>query len=84
MKIYIGNLAFETTDEELTMLLSAAGDAHNVKIVRDQRTGMARGYGFAEFDSEEDAITAIEFLSGRRFGGRELVLKPSVNNESHS
>ena len=69
--IYVGNISFETTDEELRDLFSAHGDVKSVKLINDRDTGKPRGFAFVEMDddSAEDAITATD---GVEFSGRNL------------
>ena len=69
--IYVGNISFETTDEQLRDLFSAHGDVKSVKLINDRDTGKPRGFAFVEMDddSAEDAITATD---GVEFSGRNL------------
>ncbi|HOM04576.1 MAG TPA: RNA-binding protein [Candidatus Kapabacteria bacterium] len=69
--IYVGNLKFQTTEEELSSLFSQYGDVHNVKLIRDRVTGRPKGFGFVEMD-EADGNAAIEALNGIEFGGRTI------------
>ncbi len=69
--IYVGNLKFQTTEEELSTLFSQYGDVHNVKLIRDRVTGRPKGFGFVEMD-EADGNAAIEALNGIEFGGRTI------------
>jgi len=69
--IYVGNISFETTDEQLRDLFSAHGDVKSVKLINDRDTGKPRGFAFVEMDddSAENAITATD---GVEFSGRNL------------
>jgi len=69
--IYVGNISFETTNEQLRDLFSAHGDVKSVKLINDRDTGKPRGFAFVEMDddSAEDAITATD---GVEFSGRNL------------
>jgi len=69
--IYVGNISFETTDEQLRDLFSAHGDVKSVKLINDRDTGKPRGFAFVEMDddSAEDAVIATD---GVEFAGRNL------------
>jgi RNA recognition motif-containing protein len=69
--IYVGNLNFRTTEEEIQSLFGRFGEVHSVKIITDKMTGRSRGFGFVEMDPEI-ANTAIEELNGADFNGRNL------------
>lgn len=73
MNIYIGNLPYKTTDEELIELFKAYGDVSRVNLISDRETGRAKGYGFIEIQGEQCA-SALEALNGTQFGGRTLVV----------
>ena len=73
-RLYVGNLPYKVTDEELTSLFSRAGAVDNVRVMRDQATGRARGFAFVEMASDEDAQKAIEQLNNRELGGRNLTV----------
>ncbi|OFV89024.1 MAG: RNA-binding protein, partial [Acidobacteria bacterium RBG_16_68_9] len=66
-KLYVGNLAFNATDDELREFFSQAGETESVRIIRDRETGRSRGFGFVEMKSEEAARQAIEQLDGKDF-----------------
>lgn len=69
--IYVGNLPFSASDEDIRTLFSQYGTVHGVKLVMDRDTGRPRGFGFVEMEAS-DAATAIERLNGTEFGGRTL------------
>jgi RNA recognition motif-containing protein len=69
--IYVGNLPFRTTEEELSDLFAEYGTVHSAKVITDRETGRSRGFGFIEMDTE-DAEVAIKALDGTDFGGRSL------------
>ena len=73
-KLYVGNLPFSATDQDLTALFESIGAVDSVNLMRDQATGRARGFGFVEMATEEDAQNAITKLHDRDFGGRSLVV----------
>ena len=70
-KIYVGNLPFSTTEEEVKGVFEAYGSIESVNLIMDRETGRFRGFGFVEM-SEEDADNAIKSLDGQDFGGRPL------------
>ncbi|HFD80225.1 MAG TPA: RNA-binding protein [Gammaproteobacteria bacterium] len=69
--IYVGNLSFDTTPEQLRELFSAHGEVRSVKLVNDRYTGKPRGFAFVEMDDEE-AESAISATDGIEFEGRHL------------
>ena len=73
-KLYVGNLLYEITDEELTQLFSQAGAVTSAQVIRYQDTGRSKGFGFVEIASEEDAQKAIDMFNGQDNKGRKLVV----------
>jgi RNA recognition motif-containing protein len=73
-RLYVGNLPYKTTDEELTELFSRAGAVDNVRVMRDQATGRARGFAFVEMATDDDAQKAIDKFHNYEFGGRNLTV----------
>jgi len=69
--IYVGNLPFSATEEDLRELFSAYGTVHVVKLVTDRETGKPRGFGFVDMD-DASAVSAISALNGKEVGGRSL------------
>jgi len=69
--IYIGNLNFKSSEEEIRQLFSQHGTVHSVNLITDRETGRPRGFGFVEMDTEE-ATKAIDALNGTDFDGRSL------------
>jgi len=70
-KLYVGNLPFSATDEEVTQLFSQHGTVHSVALINDRETGRPRGFGFVEMD-DDAAMAAIQALDGQEMGGRAL------------
>ena len=73
-KLYVGNLPFDTADQDLRALFAGAGTVDSVNMVRDQATGQARGFAFIEMASDEDAQQAITTLNNYQLGGRALTV----------
>ena len=76
-KLYIGNLPFSATEEQLQEWFAQVGvTPSGVNLIRDRFTGQSRGFAFVEVQSDEDADRAVNSLNGQNFGGRNLVVKP--------
>ena len=73
-KLYVGNIAYQTTEAELEQLFSQSGTVESVRVMRDMATGRARGFAFVEMASEADAQAAITQLHDKPFGGRTLTV----------
>src|SRR5687767_6123872 len=73
-RLYVGNLPYKATDEELTSLFSSVGDVASARVMRDMATGRARGFGFVEMTTDEAAQKAIETLHQRELDGRAIVV----------
>ena len=71
-KLYVGNLSFDTTDQELEQAFSEHGEVVSAAVVRDRDTDRSRGFGFVEFAQEEDAQKAKDAMNGAELGGRTL------------
>ena len=74
MNIFVGNLAFTTTEEELRALFEAYGSVETVRIMTDRDTGRSRGFGFVEMPDDPAGERAIEALNGTSLGGRALTV----------
>ena len=73
-KLYVGNLPYETSEQDLQSLFEGAGAVETVRVMRDQATGRARGFAFVEMATEAEAQTAIDQLNEKPFGGRNLTV----------
>ena len=73
-KLYVGNLPYQASDDELRELFARAGQVDTVNIIRDAGTGRARGFAFVEMASDADAQKAIAELNGTQMGGRTLAI----------
>ena len=71
-KLYVGNLSFDTTDQDLEQAFSEYGEIVSAIVVRDRDTDRSRGFGFVEFAQEADAQKAKEAMNGKEIGGRAL------------
>ena len=74
MTIFVGNLAFTTTEEELALLFHPYGAINRVRIVQDGATGRSRGFGFVEMPDASEAQAALASLQGTTLGGRALTV----------
>jgi RNA recognition motif-containing protein len=72
MNIYVGNLSYSLSEEELRDAFAAHGEVSSVKILSDRETGRSRGFGFVEMPNQSEGETAIEQLNGKDLGGRAL------------
>jgi RNA recognition motif-containing protein len=72
MNIYVANLSYEATEEELREIFEEFGEVASVNIIKDKYTGKSRGFGFIEMPVEENSKKAIDELQGKDFNGRAL------------
>src|SRR3954451_15193180 len=72
MKLYVGNLAFQTSGEDLQQLFAQAGTVESASVIEDRETGRSRGFGFVEMSSKEEGNAAIQQFNGHEVGGRAL------------
>jgi RNA recognition motif-containing protein len=72
MKLYVGNLAFQTTSEDLQQLFAQAGTVESASVVEDRETGRSRGFGFVEMATKEEGEAAIAQFNGKEVNGRNL------------
>jgi RNA recognition motif-containing protein len=77
-RLFVGNLAFGTTELALRELFAGAGSVVDAKIVADRDTGRSRGFGFVEMSSAEEARKAIETLDGHEVEGRNINVKEAL------
>jgi RNA recognition motif-containing protein len=81
MKLYVGNLSFNTSNTDLEQMLGAIGTVESATIVEDRDTGRSRGFGFVEMSSKEDADKAIAELNGKEVDGRSLTVNEAKPRE---
>ena len=81
MKLYVGNLSYDTTENELNQLFSQHGQVKSVAVITDRETGRAKGFAFVEFSNDQEAQAAIAALDGKEVGGRTLKVNESRPQE---
>src|SRR5213595_3826258 len=81
MKLYVGNLSFQTTSEDLQQLFAQAGTVESASVVEDRDTGRSRGFGFVEMASKEEGEKAIEQFNGTDMNGRNLTVNEARPRE---
>jgi RNA recognition motif-containing protein len=72
MKLYVGNLSFNTSAQDLTELFTAVGTVQSANVIEDRETGRSRGFGFVEMSSQEEGQNAIAQFDGKEVDGRSL------------
>jgi RNA recognition motif-containing protein len=72
MKLYVGNLSYDTTDQELRQAFEASGEVTTVDIIKDKFSGRPKGFGFIEMPNKTEAEAAITNLNGKELKGRAL------------
>jgi cold-inducible RNA-binding protein len=72
MKLYVGNLSFETSKDDLQTMFAKAGTVQSVSLIEDRETGRSRGFGFVEMSTTEEGHKAIQQFNGQEVGGRAL------------
>jgi len=81
MKLYVGNLSFQTSNDDLKQLFSQAGTVESATIVEDRDTGRSRGFGFVEMSTKEEGEAAIAQFNGQEFAGRALTVNEARPRE---
>ena len=81
MSIYVGNLSYEVTQEDLSSVFSEYGTIKRVQLPTDRETGRPRGFGFVEMETEEEEEKAIETLDGAEWMGREIKVNKAKPRE---
>ena len=80
-KLYVGNLSFHLTNEDLQDFFAKAGTVESARVIEDRDTGRSRGFGFVEMSTEEEAKAAIEQLNGEDLDGRSIVVNEARPRE---
>ena len=83
-KLYVGNLAFQTTSQDLQELFSQAGTVESAQIIEDRDTGRSKGFAFVEMSTEDEAASAIDQFNGKEVGGRMLKVNEARPRENRS
>jgi RNA recognition motif-containing protein len=73
-KLYVGNLAYTTTEEDLRTLFAQAGEVASVALIKDRDTGRSKGFAFVEMNTQQEAESAIKMFNGTRVADRELTV----------
>ena len=73
-KLFIGSLAWATTDDSLSDFFSQAGTVVSANVINDRETGRSRGFGFVEMSSDDEAKKAVDLLNGKELDGRPIVV----------
>jgi RNA recognition motif-containing protein len=81
-KLYVGNLAFQTTSQDLHELFAQAGTVESASIIEDRDTGRSKGFAFVEMSTEEEAAAAIDQFNGKELAGRMLKVNEARPRES--
>jgi cold-inducible RNA-binding protein len=81
-KLYVGNLAFQTTSQDLQELFSQAGTVQSASVMEDRETGRSRGFAFVEMSSQDEATSAIEQFNGKEVAGRTLKVNEAKPREN--
>ena len=81
MKMYVGNLSYDTTEQEIRALFSEHGDVTDVHVPTDRETGQARGFAFVTMDSKGSMESAMKALDGQELGGRNLRVNEARSRE---
>ena len=81
MKLYVGNLAFQTSSSDLQELFGQAGTVESASIIEDRDTGRSRGFGFVEMATKEEGDAAIAQFNGKEFNGRNLTVNEARPRE---
>lgn len=82
MRIYVGNLSFNTEEQQLEQLFTGLGEVSSVRLIRDQATGRSRGFGFVEMADSAQGKAACEALDQQEFEGRRLTVNEAKPQES--
>ncbi|HYK19551.1 MAG TPA: RNA-binding protein [Pyrinomonadaceae bacterium] len=83
-KLYVGNLSFQTTSQDLQELFGQAGTVESAQIIEDRDTGQSKGFAFVEMSSDAEAASAIDQFNGKEVGGRMLKVNEARPRENRS
>lgn len=82
MKLYVGNLAFETSSSDLQTMFAQAGTVESVSLIEDRETGRSRGFGFVEMSTKEEGAAAVAQFNGKDVDGRTLKVNEAKPREN--
>ena len=82
MRIYVGGLPYQTTNQDLLDLFEQAGQVAEASVITDRHTGQSKGFGFVEMSNEQEAQSAIEQLNGTLQGGRTITVNQGRERQS--
>ena len=82
MKLYVGNLAFETSSNDLQTMFAQAGTVESVSLIEDRETGRSRGFGFVEMSTKEEGEAAVAQFNGKDVDGRTLKVNEAKPREN--
>jgi RNA recognition motif-containing protein len=82
MKLYVGNLSFDTTNQDLNEIFAPFGTVQSSNVIEDRETGRARGFAFVEMSSKEEGEAAINGLNGTEIGGRQIKVNEAKPREN--
>ncbi len=80
-KLYVGNMSYRTTNEELNQLFSEYGQVQSAEVIMDRATNRSKGFGFVEMSNDQEAQAAISALNGKEVGGRQLTVNEARPKE---
>jgi len=83
-RLFVGNLSYQTDEQELTTLFSQYGSVESAQVIRDVATGRARGFGFVEMGSDDEAQQAASALNNTQFGGRTIAVNEARPREARN
>ncbi|MBN2891970.1 MAG: RNA-binding protein [Bacteroidales bacterium] len=81
MVLYVGNMFFGLTEDQLKEVFESYGHVDSVKIVRDRETGRSRGFGFVEMSNDDEAQLALNELNGKEVGGRNIIVNHATKQD---
>ncbi|HNY66003.1 MAG TPA: RNA-binding protein [Deltaproteobacteria bacterium] len=84
MNIYVGNLSWEVTEDDLRNTFSAFGEVSSANVIKDKFSGQSKGFGFVEMPSKGDAQAAIDALNGKEYKGRAMTVNEARAREEGS
>jgi RNA recognition motif-containing protein len=84
VKLYVGNMTYDTTEEQLRTMFAEAGTVVQVDVIKDRNTGTAKGFAFVTMASQADATNAINMFNGKEVGGRPLTVNTAKPREERS